>query len=64
MKFKLETEELKKLNEWIKKLPKASSGAIGGRLTYSFTPTSLGMVIKVTDEISKQTIDLSDYDRW
>lgn len=40
------------------------TGAIGGRYTYSFTPTSLGTVVKVYDAITKETIDLSDYDTW
>lgn len=43
---------------------KAYDGAIGGRFTYCFTPTSLGTVIKVKDYISKKEIDVSDYDSW
>lgn len=49
MKFVLSENEIKKLNGWLlehdKTCPNAGSknqGAIGGRLTYSFTPTSLG----------------------
>ena len=40
------------------------SGAIGGSLTYSFTPTSLGVSVTVTDAHTKQSIDLSDYEDW
>ena len=64
MKFSLDEEQLEKLNKWILGLPKAYEGAIGGRLTYSFTNTSLGTVTTVTDCISGETIDLSDYDMW
>lgn len=39
-------------------------GAIGGSLTYSFTPTSLGTVVKVTDGFTNKTIDLSNYEDW
>jgi hypothetical protein len=39
-------------------------GAIGGALTYSFTPTGLGTVVKVTEGFSNQTIDLTDYEDW
>lgn len=42
-------------------------GAIGGGLTYEFTPTSLGDVVKVTwckGTSHEATIDLSDYDSW
>lgn len=38
------------------------SGAIGGDCTYSFTPTSLGMVTKVTSY--GQELDLTDYNLW
>jgi hypothetical protein len=37
-------------------------GAIGGGLTYSFTPTGLGIVIKV--ESYGQVLDLTDYGSW
>jgi hypothetical protein len=39
-------------------------GAIGGSLTYSFTPTSVGVAIDVTCSHTQQTIDLSDYEDW
>jgi hypothetical protein len=41
-------------------------GAIGGAITYSFTPTSLGTVIKVTwdDGVINETLDLTNYDYW
>lgn len=40
------------------------AGAIGGELTYSFTPTSLGTVVKVTNGLTNETLDLTDYDSW
>lgn len=42
-------------------------GAIGGAITYEFTPTNLGVVTKVTwckGMPFEATIDLSDYDQW
>lgn len=39
-------------------------GAIGGDLTYSFTPTSLGVVVHVTNSHTDETIDLTDYESW
>jgi hypothetical protein len=39
-------------------------GAVGGNLTYSFTPTSLGVVATVTDVLTGNTIDLTDYLDW
>jgi hypothetical protein len=39
-------------------------GASGGAYTYSFTPTTLGIVFSVTNNITKETIDLTEYDMW
>lgn len=62
--FMLADEEAEKFSEWTKTLPKANCGAIGGRFTWSFCNTSLGTVKKVTDGITKQELDLTDYDSW
>jgi hypothetical protein len=62
--FDLDKEQLEKLAEWKGKHTKAFVGAIGGRYTYSFSPTSLGVVVKVKDEITKEEIDLTDYLSW
>ena len=40
------------------------SGAIGGDLTYSFTNTSLGTIITVTDKFTGEKLDVTDYDMW
>lgn len=40
------------------------AGAIGGRITFSFTPTGLGTVTKVTCNICGVEHDLSDCDMW
>ena len=37
-------------------------GAIGGALTYYFTTTSLGTVVKV--KYATYELDLTDYDSW
>ena len=39
-------------------------GAIGGGVTYSFTPTSLGVVVKVKEAHTGKELDLTDYDSW
>lgn len=39
-------------------------GAVGGNLTYSFTPTSIGVVVTVKDAFTNETIDLTDYEDW
>ena len=40
------------------------TGAIGGRFTFEFTPTGIGMAIKIKDKITKQDLDLTDYESW
>lgn len=39
-------------------------GAIGGDLTYEFTPNSLGYTFVVVDGHTKERLDLTDYDSW
>lgn len=42
-------------------------GAVGGALTYSFTPTGLGIVIEATyckGTGDEATLNLTDYDTW
>jgi len=39
-------------------------GACGGAITYHFTPTSLGVVLTVTHGVTKEKLDLTDYDSW
>jgi len=53
--FDLDKKELKKFHKWDAEhektceiLNSSTNAAIGGRITYCFTPTSLGTVIKVT----------------
>lgn len=58
--FSLSESQIKKLNEWSKTLPDAYTGAVGGRFTYSFTPTSIGVFITAQDCITKKELDLSE----
>jgi len=39
-------------------------GAIGGGVTFQFSETSLGLVCKVRESITKEEVDLSEYDMW
>jgi hypothetical protein len=39
-------------------------GASGGRFTYSFTPTSLGVVVTVEDHLTNNKVDVTDYESW
>lgn len=39
-------------------------GAIGGSITYQFTPTGLGVICKVIHNFTKAEIDITDYENW
>jgi len=65
----LTTGALAKLNTWQdeqkRKMPENPNiGAIGGLYTYSFTPTSIGTVIKIKNNLTQDILDLSDYEDW
>lgn len=67
MNFKLTDAQQIQALKWMsdqEKTKPAKTGAIGGRFTFSFTETSLGTVEKVTDEVTKEVLDLTDYGSW
>ena len=39
-------------------------GCSGGAYVYSFCATSLGMTVKVRNDLTKEELDLTDYDSW
>ena len=64
--FNFNEDDNIKFEEWNKSHDcslKRDSGAIGGRLTYSFTPTGLGVVKKVKCGCGAW-IDLTEYEEW
>lgn len=65
--FTLTDEEMVKVHKFMKEEDAKTGGdygAIGGAYTYSFTPTSIGVITKVTNGSSNAVLDLSDYDSW
>lgn len=62
MIFVLDSDQVNKFNKWYNKLKKRPSGAIGGGLTFSFTPTGLGEIARV--KYFDEELDLSDYESW
>lgn len=69
MNFTLTKEQHDKLRAWIEenKFHEIYTGAIGGGLTYQFSPTSIGCAVNVYWMIgtkSEKSIDLSDYENW
>lgn len=73
--FTVDPSELKTYAEWAKEhdkhckfyddgsSPVPKGGAIGGRLTWSFTPTSLGTITEVSCACGEKC-NITDYDMW
>lgn len=64
--FVLKSEQ-EAINLWIKEQNckvENHGGAIGGRYTYMYTPTSLGCIIKVRDNVTHEEKDFTDYGSW
>jgi len=68
--FELSEQEQQDFDEWkvehnktCKFADPMSQGAIGGRLSFQFTPTSLGMITKVKCACGEE-IDLTDVSNW
>ncbi len=70
MTFALSTDECAKLAAWLAEHDKTCpfarySGAVGGRLTYSITPTFLLPIVKVQCACHPEAVvDLTDYDAF
>lgn len=69
----LSPEQLTKYHGWKNRLDEAERtmqdssipyfGAIGGNITWTLIPTSLGTIVKANYSKHSQ-IDLTDYDKW
>src|SRR3989304_6643768 len=63
MLFCVEKNEIKKVRDFMKKHSHCERGAIGGATTVSFSPTSIGIVVKVKCHCGKEK-DVTDYSVW
>lgn len=63
-RFVFESESQKKQYEDFCRNDKNYKGAIGGAITYSFTPTSLGQVFVVKNNLTGEILNLTDYASW
>lgn len=60
--FAISEKEEKKIEEWMQSLPKANTGAIGGRFHYEFYCTSIGTIGTVVDGVTGQKFKFRDLD--
>lgn len=64
LSFHISQEQYHKFYEWQESLQTLYSGAAGGRFTWCFTPTGLGMVVEVKDVMTGKEINLTNYEEW
>lgn len=67
MKFELDHKQVKAYDSFMERCyneDNTSTGAIGGRFSISFTCTSLGMIVKVKDCVTKKEQNLTNFDDW
>lgn len=75
LNFQIPAEDLPELYKWMTKQDKKSAklqrqqsgaitGNVGGSYTYSFTPTGIGLAIRVKNAVTGDIIDLSHYETW
>lgn len=61
--FPISLEEQKKIEDWktdiLNKYP-TNTGAIGGRFTYQFTKTSIGVIGTIIDGVSQEKLTFQD----
>lgn len=62
MNFDLDDTQLEKLNQWKTKI-KELFGEYG-MYDYIFTPTGIGVSVKVYSHITRTELDLTDVDNW
>lgn len=64
--FELDDAQEAQFEAW-RKIQKEKDPRIataGERWTFMFTPTGLGTVVKVKDELLKEELDLTDWENW
>lgn len=44
--------------------PHAYYGCSGGAYTYHFTPTSIGLCVEVSNGLTEEEINLTEYEDW
>lgn len=67
MKFELDIEQEIRAKDWFahqKQVHGDGVGTIGDRWSYKFTPTELGVIVTLIDNLSKEELCLTDFDNW
>jgi hypothetical protein len=62
--FRINKQQVEKILTWQATHKEEYCGANGGRYTYSFTLTNMGMVVEVIDNITNERLNVTEYDQW
>lgn len=63
MKFELSDEQTADAEKWMaERLTGEGDGPIGGRFTFRFTQTTIGMVVILFDNLTGKSLDLTNYE--
>lgn len=62
MKFELNKDQKKKLEEWQQKIKKKHGEY--GLYEYTFIPFGIGTGVKVYSDLEKKSLDLSEPEKW
>jgi len=66
-KQKIDENEIKVFESWKEEQIKKSNehhSVVGGRWTFSFTTTGIGIIVEVKDNNTDETKTLTDFSRW
>lgn len=65
--FAIDDKQSDSADKWMKAQSTKSAetfGAIGGRFSFVFTPTGLGMITTVRDSVLNEELNLTDFGSW
>jgi hypothetical protein len=65
--FTVEDTEVEDANKWMKEQKEKhphQGTTIGGRFSYKFTPTGLGVAVSICDNLTGESEDVTDVSMW
>ena len=64
VEFEVTDEIYEEYKNFISNKPNAYYGMIGGRFSLEITPTSMGNIYVLKDDLEKTKLNLTDFDCW
>jgi hypothetical protein len=52
------------LEQFYDKTKRMRTGVCGGQYSFTFVPTSMGVILVIKDSFSNESIDVTDYAKW